>query len=687
MYQYQREDKKETEQIPVIHTTGAHPPSAVSFAYHRNHQHTPHAPMPYNVHSANLPYKNTNMPYPPPPPLRPPNRVFNHGPYPTSANTIGTTPTTNSMNQYSQMTGNHSNYQNPIQITQNSNPTAANQQMVSSAISNPFSPALPAINEPAVIYRTSLPSSSTQNSHPPSSDSRFIIIDEGNASPRLIKPVSQRFPKTSQVNVFAGKHHGDENSTGLGIICTPLAVPSEDFQNDDSIESVPVIYNSDNPRGEVSEPLRCAHCSAYWNPSVYIEERHVDRIIFRCNFCQNRNIITEKDMEDLNNIDITDLPLKYGTVEYDVGGDYKTAKNENGQQLPSAVHLFALDANDGPLLKTYLSVIASVAKKMEQSWATQMTHQQAFQKCDEPMVFVPRIGFLLYVRDHIVIPHWKTKRSSKDEDYIYVNRHSPGSGNIFQSSMEGWKIDVSLMTDVKDDPFCPLPLNVWTYPVFQTESSSEHLHISHLYEILDAVPNLLERIIPDYNINKRRQNFIYDPNEPATWNCSCAALAVMAHCLEQDINYLGGCGTILTTSRPNHGFGALDDRQGHDASMYFDAISEKALLTPRQTLLHRSTRWKSGAKDDPAAFLYDKLGRKCLEHRITLNIIYTSPLGHENASGITGRHYIDISTLGELCRQTCGVFRWIKAQDADIIDPHGLQRDTSYATQLKNEIL
>lgn len=686
MYQYQTKDKKETEHVPVIHRTGAGPPSAV---YHRNDQQTPQAPSPYDVHSVNRQYMNTNMPYPSPPPppsLKPPIRVFNHGPYPTSTTTIDTTRNTNGMYQYSQMTGNYSNYQNPIQYTQGSDPTVSNQQMRSSTIQSPFSPTPPAIDEPAVIFRTSLPSS-TQNCHPPSSDSRFIVIDEGNASPRLIKPVSQRFPKTSQVNVFAGKHHGDENSTGLGILCTPLAVPSEDFQNYDSIESVPVIYNSDNPRGEVTRPLRCAHCSAYWNPNVYIEERHVDRIIFRCNFCQHRNLITEKDMEDLNNVDITDLPLKYGTVEYDVGGDYKTSQNENGQQLPSAVHLFALDANDGPLLKTYLSGIASVAKNMEQSWAAQMTHQQKFQKFDETLAFVPRIGILLYVRDHIVIPHWKKKRLSKEEDYIYVNRHGPGSGNIFHSSLGGWKIDVSLMTDVKDDPFCPLPLNVWTYPVSQTKSSSEDLHISQLYEILDAVPSLLERIIPDYNINIRRQNFIYDPNEPASWNCGCAALAVMAHCLEHDIHYSGGCGTLLTNCRPNHGLGALDDREGRDASMYFDATSEKSLLTPRQSLLHNSTRWKPGAKDDPAAIMYYELGRNCLEHSVTLNIIYTSPLGHENGSGVTGRHYIDISTLGELCRQTCGDFRWIKAQDADIIDPNGLEMDTSYATQLKFEIL
>jgi hypothetical protein len=187
------------------------------------------------------------------------------------------------------------------------------------------------------------------------------------------------------------------------------------------------------------------------------------------------------------------------------------------------------------------------------------------------------------------------------------------------------------MTDVKDDPFCPLPLNVWTYPVCQTKSSSEDLHISQLYEILDAVPSLLERIIPDYNINIRRQNFIYDPN----------------------IHYSGGCGTLLTNCRPNYGLGALDDREGRDASMYFDATSEKSLLTPRQSLLHNSTRWKPGAKDDPAAIMYYELGRNCLEHSVTLNIIYTSPLGHENGSGVTGRHYIDISTLGELCSSRC----------------------------------
>ena len=50
-------------------------------------------------------------------------------------------------------------------------------------------------------------------------------------------------------------------------------------------------------------------------------------------------------------------------------------------------------------------------------------------------------------------------------------------------------------------------------------------------------------------------------------------------------------------------------------------------------------------------------------------------LGHDAESNDVGKKYVDIATLGELCRQTCGRFKLLEENTCDL------------SIQLKKEIL
>ena len=221
----------------------------------------------------------------------------------------------------------------------------------------------------------------------PAADSQYIIEDDGNASPRLLKSLSNIIPRN--------KHTEDKVGVGMGIVCMPLAVPSEDWnvdvctstgtrsiaRSDDNIgtstnhdydddddddddddkhheedsslnashvEAVPVIkaggedgLDSD-PRGV--NPIQCSSCHAYWNPFVTVEVKEANRIKIKCNFCNNWNDIW------VDRRDVVELPLRFGSVEYEVDEEYNSINNGvdriNKDQEKGVVHLFALDANE-----------------------------------------------------------------------------------------------------------------------------------------------------------------------------------------------------------------------------------------------------------------------------------------------------------------------------------------------------
>lgn len=131
--------------------------------------------------------------------------------------------------------------------------------------------------------------------------------------------------------------------------------------------------------------------------------------------------------------------------------------------------------------------------------------------------------------------------------------------------------------------------------------------------------------------------------------------------------------TLITTRRPNYGVGALRDREAtkqSQQSRYLQVQSEKRLFTPLQHLTFTATALKAEEEiDRQASLFYKQLGQDAAKSRVSLDIIVTSSLlkpasmGQQPGPGVNGpnvREFLDVATLSELCRITCGRFKWLR---------------------------
>ena len=513
----------------------------------------------------------------------------------------------------------------------------------------------------------------------------------------------------------------------------PLAVPTEDYDNagtgtgtgndngngkSGNLEFVPLIHShyeqhkiknsiggrdnsnrdiNNNDREGAVKPIRCRYCHAYWNPFVLVERMEVNRAVFRCNFCEKRNDIEVEDGGGRKfHVDVGNLPLRYGSVEYEVDGEYILRSssssssngcsnghgNSHGRGKWGAVHLFALDGGDWDKLHLYLKVLANAVEEMDGFWKRQKKYTARMTGAEHIRGYAgkeqggagggaggagmvedhsPRIGFLVYVQDHVLIPHWRRKRRNN------------ANGNSNDNDVGGeWELAVSLMTDVKEDPFAPLPLASWTYAVGEIHNCHSHdsAPLYKMQELIRQIPSILKDMLPDY---KCRGSAQFSPIESNSWNCGGAALSILGQAMYK----VGGRGTLLTSSRLNYGVGMLADRQRKSTKKYADSASEKTLYTPQQTL-----------KTEVGEF-YTKLGNECIQEGISLSVIVSSPMGHELGSGVTGAHFVDVATLTELCRHSCGNFKWLRYQESEICAEWNIaiDKEGSYAHQLKEEIL
>eukprot|EP00557_Chaetoceros_sp_GSL56_P008139 CAMPEP_0176495268 /NCGR_PEP_ID=MMETSP0200_2-20121128/10557_1 /TAXON_ID=947934 /ORGANISM="Chaetoceros sp., Strain GSL56" /LENGTH=1213 /DNA_ID=CAMNT_0017893117 /DNA_START=433 /DNA_END=4070 /DNA_ORIENTATION=+ len=589
---------------------------------------------------------------------------------------------------------------------------------------------------------------------PPSSCSRYIIQDKGNASPRLLQCTTQIVPQNNLVAEKTGMVR-----LAMGMICMPLAVPSQDYNNvhndedDDefhscggdnglgqnghvkgsSVEFVPLIWEKEEKgkmdkdgfgeRRGVVNPIRCKYCKAYWNPFVRLDkEKDKEKenknkcdggyVGYTCNFCEEKNIISMRDdVQEYSNL--YTLPLNYGSVEYEVGGEYLCTPQKQRQsgkdtvndkddgfvrsdrdRNSGMVHLFALDGGDWDKFLLYLKVLKHVIIKenVKEFWTRQRRLEGEIlgdEYGKEVPFQSPKIGFFVYLQNHVIIPYWRKKRTT----------------TIDGINEEYWTLSVSLMTDVEDDPFCPLPLSMWTYSLLdcdkcsmmqqtniqQTHHSNDEISLSKLIETLERIPTIIRQMIPDYKC-RSSNNSAYIPRDCNFWNCGGAALKVLSHAL---CNGGGGRGTIITSSRLNHGVGALVDRQGNTNTKYINTSVEKSLFTPCQELGSSSVVEENGGS------FYTCLAETCVASGVSLNVILCSPLGPESDSGVFEKQFLDLATMGELCRHTCGKLKWLKYEDCDFrldfstaVQREGcfahrltIQREGCFAHRLKNELL
>jgi hypothetical protein len=430
---------------------------------------------------------------------------------------------------------------------------------------------------------------------PPPADSRYTVIDDGNASPDLIRSTVYAMPL----------HRGIWHHTGdipLGMICTPLSIPSQDFvlrprtlppscttttttpttQQYQDPQAIPVVVAASagmNTNGESSLPPRCENCAAYVSPFFGLDGK--------CNLCGHRNRTI------MSNVTPGSLPMQFGTVEYDVSGPYVTRS-----QPVQNVSLYAMDLTC-PNVMDYIEIIERVGMDM----ATHFQRQRHFHMNSTTAPAPPRIGVCL----------------------VSV------AGVIFLTTMTDRSMREIVMSDVTEQPFAPLPLNDWT-----CELSSENG--------MELWQHFCRNELPDIMM-KWKQHVVHKKTaygvDGLELSCGGVALAVLAYALAES----GGRGTVISWRRPNFGVGELPYREQDPRH-----TETTASYTPLQLL----TEFKS-KQEEAAATFYNELASQCVRDRVTLDILmHTTPSEPQPP--------LDLASLGELCKKTSGRLIWINGR-------------------------
>ena len=118
-----------------------------------------------------------------------------------------------------------------------------------------------------------------------------------------------------------------------------------------------------------------------------------------------------------------------------------------------------------------------------------------------------RIGIFAYCQSMLVFPYVKsaeeeTAADGTEEDADEAPR---------------MEIGVSIVSDVEEDPFCPLPLNAWTYDI--ADNDMDWIRFCH---VMDSLTEVMEMLTSDCERNA------------GTWvkNCGGAAMAALVDALK-----------------------------------------------------------------------------------------------------------------------------------------------------------
>jgi hypothetical protein len=188
----------------------------------------------------------------------------------------------------------------------------------------------------------------------------------------------------------------------------------------------------------------------------------------------------------------------------------------------------------------------------------------------------------------------------------------------------------SVMTDVVDEPFAPFPLEEWTYNL-STEQG--------LAAWRSCLQNELARDMKFLIAQTLRQKNAYGL-DGSELSCGGAALAFLADALAET----GGRGTWISWRRPNFGAGKLPHRREQREDDW-------TVYTPLQLMTEFHSKEENAASD-----FYKSLGEHCAKNRVSLDVlVHTGPFAPQP--------FLDLATLGEVCRVSCGRLIWIRTQE------------------------
>jgi protein transport protein SEC24 len=226
--------------------------------------------------------------------------------------------------------------------------------------------------------------------------------------------------------------------------------------------------------------------------------------------------------------------------------------------------------------------------------------------------FSPKIGFFLFDQHACYFPYY-----SDDNE---CNRNDNNINN--NSKSEEPKLQLAVMADMCEDPFCPMPLDMICYDI-ATNSITNDLSKSLFHQLLEAIPNLVLGMAP------------------ATTSSAAAIGAVMTvlHCA---LGSTGGRGSIL--------------------SLYQGFMGK-----PTTTIILKSQQQHQQLKELLIADrkFYERLGEKYHKASIRLDVVLVvvpkQKYSHTPSS-------INLLTLiSHLCNTTCGKLRKIHLDPAPIV--------------------
>jgi len=369
----------------------------------------------------------------------------------------------------------------------------------------------------------------------------------------------------------------------MSLLCNPLAIVPEDFP------TRPRMLPETNETQQWTETMRVPVKENQGSASLLEPPRchHCNAYAnpffqlnqkMECNFCK-----THTDVQ----------ATSHGTIEYVVEEPYITRSTPVQTNI-----IYALDATC-PHLESYFPMIEQVGLSIinRESYA--------------------RMGIVLVSSFGIHIPRFRVA-----ED---------GTATI----------DFVVMSDVTEDPFCPLPLHEWLLEVSATLSescsSSNKLDCWKQY-----ISQLRQAWIPFLKHLDIKDS--YNQMGHAS-SCGGAAFAFLADAMKET----GGRGIFISWRRPNFGIGMLHDREHHSLKPYKMDRTSRELYVPLQFQKQNNFIEKEHKE---SGLFYSNLASRCFKNRVVLDVVL-----HTRSRQV---EFMDLGTLGQLCRVTCGKLTWVK---------------------------
>lgn len=198
----------------------------------------------------------------------------------------------------------------------------------------------------------------------------------------------------------------------------------------------------------------------------------------------------------------------------------------------------------------------------------------------------------------------------------------------------------AVMSDVTEQPYCPLPISEWT---FSPRSDAWNKFTSELWGAWKPLVKQLSKKNPYGHMGYAQ-------------SCGGAALTFLSDALAAN----GGRGTWISWRRPNFGVGMLRDRERNQLALYKKEGTEKTLYLGLQKQAN-----VVDDMDQRASECYKKIASECAKNRVAIDVIlHTTP---------KPMAFLDLATLTEVCRITCGKLTWVRSPD--------------WKEQLQNELL